>query len=222
MITVWGPLVWPVAMDTAAFFPWLLDHVDEVIANHPNTLAQAILAIEAKLNIDNEPVLNVGGVQFFPTGKPANPSPPGSPSVWVDNTTVGGFAINYTDELGVTYDLRSGSGSIGEGYTCPMGTVDGDLVFISAPDTVIKADAVVGNQAHGMVVRVYGGGTTCDIAYGSEITNLAWVLVPGAVYYLGVAGVFAAAPPFGWTVQQEIGFARNVTTMVFRPTIVTT
>jgi len=62
----------------------------------------------------------------------------------------------------------------------------------------------------------------CDIAYGSEIINPLWAppLVPGATYYLAAGGGFALASPPG-ALQQEIGFARNPITMVFRPTIVT-
>ena len=224
MTTIWPhPSTFPVSYDN--FSTALIDNVDEVIANHPNSLASGISALEQKLNLDNLPIIDTGGLNFDPTGHAATPAPPGIPSLWID-TSGGpfvGFPIKFTDQLGVTYDLRVSGGVafIGTGFTCALGTAVGDMAYISAVDTVATADAVVGNQAHGMVISVYGGGTTCDIAYGSEITNGAWVLVPGATYYLGAAGGFGTAPPGGWTVQQEIGFARNVTTMVFRPTITT-
>lgn len=222
-MTIWPhPSTFPVAFDN--FAPALIDNVDEVIANHPNSLASAIMAVQQKLNLDNLPIIESGGIQFDVTGHAASPSPPGDPCLWMD-TSLGplvGYPIKYTDQLGNVYDLRisGGVGFMGFAFTCPFGTGLGDLVCINAPDTVIPADAVAGNQARGMVVSVYGGGVVCDIAYGSEVTNGAWALVPGSTYYLDVAGGFALTSPVG-ALQQEIGFARNPITMVFRPTIVT-
>lgn len=222
MTTIWPyPSTYPVSFDN--FSTAMIDNVDEVIANHPNSLSSAITALEQKLNLDNLPIIGSGGLNFDPVGHAAPPAPPGIPSLWMD-TSAGpaiGFPIKFTDQLGVTYDLRvsGGVGFIGIGFTCAFGTAVGDLVYISAADTVTLADAVVGNSARGMVINIYGGGTICDIAYGSEITNGSWTLSPGATYFLDTAGGFALVPPGGWLVQQEIGFARNVNTMVFRPTI---
>lgn len=224
MTTHWPhPSTYPVSFDN--FTTALIDNVDEVIANHPNSLASAIMALQQKLNLDNLPIIGTGGLQFDLTGHAASPAPAGVPCLWID-TSAGpsvGFPIKFTDQLGATYDLRVSGGVafIGTGFTCSLGTVVGDLVYISAVDTVTTADAVAGNAARGMVINVYGGGTTCDIAYGSEITNGAWTLTPGATYFLSTAGGFALTPPVSWTVQQEIGFARNANTMVFRPTITT-
>jgi hypothetical protein len=222
MTTIWPtPSTFPVAKDV--FTPVLLDNVDEVIANHPNSLADAIMNVQDKLGLDNELVTDTGGLKFDSTGYAAPPLAPPNVSLWMD-TSGGpglGYPIKYTDQLGVSYDLRvsGGVGFVGVGYSCLAGTLVGDLMYVSAADTLLKADAVVGDAARGMVINVYGGGTTCDIAYGAEITNGGWALIPDTVYYLDTAGGFATAPPLGWTVQQEIGFARNATTMVFRPTI---
>jgi len=224
MTTIWPyPSTYPTSFDN--FSTAMIDNVDEVIANHPNSLSSAITSLEQKLNLDNLPIIGTGGLQFDPTGHASSPGPPGAPTLWID-TSAGpaiGYPIKFTDQLGVTYDLRVSGGVafIGTGFTCSLGTAVGDLVYISAADTVSTADAVVGSAARGMVISVYGGGTTCDIAYGSEITNGAWSLTPGATYFLAASGSFATTPPVGWTVQQEIGFARNATTMVFRPTITT-
>ena len=223
MATIWPhPSTFPVAFDN--FAPALIDNVDDVIANHPNSLASAITTVQQKLNLDNLPIVDTGGLEFDLTGHAASPAAPGTPCLWMD-TALGpgvGFPIKYTDQLGVTYDLRisGGVGFMGFAFTCPFGMGVGDLASINAPDTVIPADAGVGNLAHGMIVSVYGGGVVCDIAYGSEIVNGLWALVPGSTYYLDVAGGFALASPVG-ALQQEIGFARNPITMVFRPTIVT-
>jgi len=216
------PSTFPVAFDN--FAPALIDNVDEVIANHPNSLASAIMTVQQKLNLDNQLIANTGGLEFDSVGYAVPPAPAGVPRLWID-TALGagvGFPIKYTDQLNVTYDLRisGGVGFMGFAFACPFGMGVGDMVCINAPDTVVPADAVAGNLAHGMIISVYGGGVVCDIAYGSEITNGLWALVPGATYYLDVGGGFALASPVG-ALQQEIGFARNPTTMVFRPTIVT-
>ena len=223
MTTLWPhPSQFPVAFDN--FTTALIDNVDEVIANHPNSVASAVMTLQQKLNLDNLPVLGSGGVQFDLVGHAVAPSPPGMPCLWMDTSggPAVGYPIKFTDQLGTTYDLRvsGGVGFIGTGFTCPLGTVLGNLVNINAADTVILADVAAGTQARGMVISVYGGGTTCDIAYGSEIVNGAWALIPGSTYYLGAAGAFSLTSPPG-VVQQEIGFARNAITMVFRPTITT-
>ncbi len=213
----WASTLYPTALDS-----WVaaIDLFDDVMASHPNALASAIYALETKLGIDNARVRNVGGLQFDPVGKAANPGAPGEPTLWVDNAAPG-FKLYYTDDIGSSYDLTATSAGafIGYGYS-HVGVAVGDLVYVSAANTVALADAVVGNSARGMVINVAGG--LCDIAYGAEITNGAWGLTSGATYYLDVTGGFATAPPVAWTVQQEIGFARNATTMVFRPTITTT
>jgi hypothetical protein len=218
MTTNWGPIVFPTALDT--FAPLMIDNVDEVIANHPNSLAGAILALENKLNIDNDPIIGTGGLQFDSTGNPANPGAVGEPTLWIDNLSP--TTLWFTDDLGTDYDLLAGVGfGIGTSYIKGVPIALGDLVHVSAADTVILADAIVGDLAHGMVIADHG--PTVDIVYtGREIVNPAWVLVPGTMYYLDTAGGFATAPPVGWTVQQEIGFARDTTTMVFRPTLTTT
>ena len=109
MTTTWGPIVYPVTIDS--FTPALVDNVDEVIANHPNSLATAIRALETKLGINNNPVTGLGGVSFDSAGKAANPGAAGSPTIWVDNSGGPGYGLFYTDDLGSTYDLLSGGGS---------------------------------------------------------------------------------------------------------------
>lgn len=109
MTTNWGPIVYPVALDT--FAPGMIDNVDEVIANHPNSLAQAILEIEAKLNITNAPVQGTGGIAFDLTGHLACPSAPGVPTVWLNMAFASGH-LYYTDAFGVDHDLTMGWGGI--------------------------------------------------------------------------------------------------------------
>lgn len=220
MTTIWPtPSTYPVAFDN--FTPALIDNVDEVIANHPNSLADALMNTQQKLGLDNELISDSGGIQFSSVGYIAPPTAPPIPSLWMDVSAgpAVGYPPKYTDQLGVTYDLRYAisAGFVGFGYN-HVGLSVGDLVYVSAPDTVALADAVVGNEARGMIINVVGA--ICDVAYGSEVASALWALTPGLTYYLSTAGGFATAPPPGATITQELGFARNATTLVFRPTIV--
>ena len=102
------PTTYPVALDN--FSTAQIDGTDIVWANHPNSLASALMAVQAKLNTTNAQIQDTGGIAFDPTGHAANPAAAGVPSFWVDNTTAPGFAPMYTDEIGNSYDLRGGSG----------------------------------------------------------------------------------------------------------------
>lgn len=218
MTTTYPASSYPTALD--AFSPDLVDNVDEVVANHQNTGYGAIRNIQTKLGITGGVGSGFGGLSFDSAGVAANPGVAGNPTIWPDNASAS-FALMYTDELGVDYNLLSAA-AVGFGYTCPGGAAVGHLMYISAADTVNYADAVVGNSARGMIVNVYGGGTTCDILYVGEVVNGGWALTPGATYYLTTAGAFATAPPGSPVVVQEVGFARNSTTLVFRPTVEST
>jgi hypothetical protein len=201
-----------------------VDGTDEVIVNHPNTAYEALEAIEAKLGATGDAATGFGGVSFDSAGVAANPGAVGDPTLWIDNTGGPGFPLMYTDEVGTDFNLMSLalSPGVGTGYTCTLGTVVGELMYISADDTVLVADATVGNSARGMVISVYGAGVVCDIMYIGEVTNSGWALTAGSTYYLTTAGGFATAPPALPIVIQEIGFARNPTTLVFRPTVEST
>ena len=102
------PTTYPVALDN--FSTAQIDGTDIVWANHPNSLASALMAVQAKLNTTNAQIQDTGGIAIDPTGHAANPAAAGVPSFWVDNTTAPGFAPMYTDEIGNSYDLRGGSG----------------------------------------------------------------------------------------------------------------
>lgn len=219
MTTIYPSSTYPTAIDS--WMPRLVDNVDEVIVNHQNTGYEALEALETKLGITNGVASGFGGLSFDSTGKAANPGAGGDPTLWVDNTGGPGFPLMYTDDLGATYNLIA-SLPVGIGYTCILGAAAGDLVYISGADTVGASDAVVGNSARGIIISVYGGGTTCDVLYAGEVTNGGWALVAGSTYYLDTAGGFALVPPALATVIQEVGFARNATTLVFRPTVEST
>jgi len=140
MTTVYGGSVYPTSYDS--FTPNLVDTVDEVIADHPNTALEAIEYIEAKLGIDNDPVVGLGGVSFDVLGQAANPGGAGEPTIWADNSGGPGFGLKYTDDLAVTYSiLLSGSVSLDIAYDyggSGLGrsiTADSGPVEITVPDT---------------------------------------------------------------------------------------
>lgn len=214
------PSGYPIVLDN--FLVSQIDGADIVWANHPNSLASAIMALQAKLNVDNGLIQNTGGLAFDPVGHAVNPSPLGVPSVWINNTTAPSFSIMYTDELGNDYDLLQHAGFVGFGYNCPLGTVVGKLAYISGVDTVGYADATAGNPAECLITTVYGAGILCDVVYRSEVTGLVG-LVAGTNYYLGDTGDFVVegAIPGTATVKQRVGVARNASTLVMNPTLPT-
>jgi|GEM_PF-3867570 len=115
MTTLWPyPSSYPVSFDL--FTPVLFDNVDEVIANHPNSLASAIAALQAKLGLVNEPVHEVGGVEFYAAGQPANPGAPGNPTLWA-NSFFSPYHVFFTDEAGTDHDLSLGGGGGGPIFT---------------------------------------------------------------------------------------------------------
>jgi hypothetical protein len=201
-----------------------INNVDIVWAEHPNSLASAISTLQLKLGIDNNPAVGLGGCQFDPLGHSVDPSPSGVPCIWIDTDTDPAGVPTYTDINDVSYDLRNAANAafIGYGYTCPLGTVAGQMVSISADDTVVLSDGTGELAADGIVISVYGGGTTCDIAYRAEVTGLAG-LVAGTTYYLGDGGAFVVegSIPVGTRIKQEVGVARNASTLVFNPTLAT-
>jgi len=215
----WNVTTYPTVIDAWAN---QTDLVNDVMASHPNSLASAVYAIEAKLGVDNDIVSNVGGLQFDPAGKAANPGGVGEPTAWVDNSGGVGtpFPLNYTDNLGNTYNLSLGA-FLGFNYAFGGGVVVGKLCEITGANTLGLAGATPGTTCRGMVIDITGAIAT--ILYGGEVQNGAWALTSGATYYLGDTGTFIDAATLAAlgtrTIVQEIGFARNATTLVFRPTI---
>ena len=217
------PSQYPVAYDFPSGWGVQVNNVDVVWANHPNSLASSIENLQTKLGLDNEPAVGLGGLQFDPLGR--GPAPPGSPPIiWIDTVIDAYGAPIYTDLNGDDYDLRNAANAafIGYGYACPALTVAGQLVSIDSDDAVVLADSTTGKAADGMVLSVYGGGLVCDIVYRAEVTGLAG-LVAGTTYYLGDGGAYVVegSIPAGATVKQEIGVARNSSTLVFNPTLAT-
>jgi hypothetical protein len=189
MTTTWGPVVFPIALDS--FVPQLIDNVDEVIANHPNSLADAIEALEAKVGIDNDVISGLGGVSFYPSGHISNPGAAGVPTIWVDSSSGPGFDLKYTDDLGVTYNISSGGGG---GNTLDMAYDQGgpgagriisvdsgavELVGSNASDYILEvsnsnAGGVIyaNNTGSGALVRLEDGGTRIFSIDGNGDTRI--------------------------------------------------
>ena len=97
------------------------------------------------------------------------------------------------------------------------GGVNGfQVVFFGSDGMVYPADGE--NPTHaglvvGMASAAIAEGENGLIQMAGEIENPAWALVPGAAYYLGMAGTMSTTPPESgfW---QRIGVTKNSTTLV--------
>ena len=182
MTTTYGGSVYPTGYD--AFLPQLVDNVDEVMADHPNTALEAVTNLEAKLGIDGDPILGLGGVCFEATGKAANPGALSIPTVWVDNNTAA-MLLKYTDALGVDWELQAASlyggldyqydfGGTGAGRTI---TADGGAVEITVPDTSNNAGLTINqndttNDPAAVVISNSGTGAALSLTgAGSRLIN---------------------------------------------------
>lgn len=106
---------------------------------------------------------------------------------------------------------------VGE-YTCLAGDAVGDVVYVSAANTVAKADADDAAKRPAIGVIVYkktSTATTCKVAFMGEV-DVFTSLTAGATYYLSntAGGKTATAPTPN---AQPIGIAKNATTLVLLP-----
>jgi hypothetical protein len=155
MTTVYGGSVYPASADS--FLPRLVDNVDDVIADHVNTALEAIENIQAKLGVDGDPVLDLGGVSFDSAGKAANPGAPGEPTLWVDNSGGPGFLLKYTDDIAGTITI--GSSVWDRTGTVLSPTTVGDTLEISAGTASVPGLGIVGDPdtgGYGVSANVFG------------------------------------------------------------------
>lgn len=108
--------------------------------------------------------------------------------------------------------------SVGGEYTCASGVAVGDIVYVSAADTVALADANDTGKVPAIGVVVYkktSSATTCKVAFIGEVDCLTG-LTAGATYYLSnTAGAKTTTAPT--PNAQPIGVAKNETTLVLLP-----
>lgn len=178
MTTTWPISTYPLALDT--FTPALLDGVDEVLANHQNVPAQALVAVQTKLGIDGSPVTGLGGVSFDPAGKAAFPGVAGSPTIWVNNAAPS-FSLMYTDERGFDFTLvTTVSGTLQAAYNAgntivtsggrPLDIQGSEKVYLVSSN--VAADAIKLSAAGGLDLDSGASGITINAsgATGSDIT----------------------------------------------------
>lgn len=109
-----------------------------------------------------------------------------------------------------------GGGPTTANYIATVGVVAGDVVCLSAADTVAKADAddATTQPVIGIVQTVIAGIAT--VQYNGDLPGFVG-LVTGATYFLSATpGLFTTVPPAGppGAIVQRLGFARNATTFV--------
>jgi hypothetical protein len=119
------------------------------------------------------------------------------------NTTAGGGGIAVV------------SGSVGT-YDCNTSISVGDVVYLSAPNFIDKADADnINKQPLIGVVDSKPSAIQAIIKYSGEITGFSG-LITGSTYYLSeTPGQFTTiAPSDPGAIVQKIGFAKSSTTLV--------
>lgn len=141
------------------------------------------------------------------------------PYVWPAANAAGALTNDGAGNLTWT---PSGAGSTSAvvsatAYNCPIGVVVGDAVYLSAADTVDKADADDASKQPliGFVISKPTA-VTCVVQYHGEMAGVLAGLTPGATYYLtATPGVISTvAPTVSGNIVQKVGFARNATTLV--------
>lgn len=102
-------------------------------------------------------------------------------------------------------------------YACPTTVAVGEAVYLSAADTVDKADATDNTKIAIGVVTSKPTTTSAVVALFGEAPVFSG-LTPGATYYLATTpGAVTAVPPSAsGNVVQPVGFARNATTLVIQ------
>jgi hypothetical protein len=117
--------------------------------------------------------------------------------------------------------MPTGVGSESRTMTTTEAVSAGALVNIwnSTGPKIRNADnSAAGKPANGFVIGAIGNGSSGTV-YPEEapITGLSGI-VPGTVYFLGVAGAFTTtAPTASGAVVQEIGVGISTTEILFRP-----
>ena len=119
---IWGGSNYPLVLDNYTGSPQV-DNVDTVWADHPNSLAAAIEAIQSKLSITGGVATGFGGISLNSVA--ANPGGPTVPTLWVDNSSGSPYPLMYTDNAGTDFDLTAGVGYLwNDIYTASMISID--------------------------------------------------------------------------------------------------
>lgn len=111
----------------------------------------------------------------------------------------------------------STSGIIVGGYSCPAGVAVNDWVYLSAANTVDKADATSIATAPCIgIVTDKPTPTTADVMQAGGPVTVGSGMTPGVKVWLDkVAGKHTQAPPsLAGNVVQELGYAKSATEIV--------
>lgn len=104
-------------------------------------------------------------------------------------------------------------------WTVPAGVAVGDLVYVTGSFMAAQADNGALATMPGMgIVVAKPDATHATLAYFGEV-GVFGALVPGAMYYAGLAGgITSVAPVAPGSVVQRLGVAASATVLVFNPT----
>jgi len=114
--------------------------------------------------------------------------------------------------------LPAGLGADSATLTAGEALSAGNLVYISAAGTVLKADAnAVAKAAVGFVLASVANAATGTVYFEGSITGLTG-LTPGATYFLSGAATGAITttiPTAAGSIVQQVGVATSATTLTF-------
>lgn len=101
-------------------------------------------------------------------------------------------------------------------YNCDVSVNIGDVVYLSSPDLIDKADAddILKQPLIG-IVQSKNSLIEAIVLYTGELTGFVG-LIPGSTYFLSkISGQFTTDPPLDeGAIVQKVGFAKNSTTLV--------
>lgn len=132
--------------------------------------------------------------------------------VVIDDTTIGINGSNQLyvkgagDSTRVSYLLTAGTGGIGKGHA----------VYISAADTVLKADkdAALTAAAIGVAAAAITAGNTGSIVFSGIAPGVLSSATPGAPYFVTDNGVISETIPAGASYVRRVGYAINTTDLL--------
>ena len=121
--------------------------------------------------------------------------------------------IKQVENLQSTLDGISDSNVIGTTYTCTATESVGDLVYISASDTVAQADAsAIGTARVVGYITEKPTSTSCRVSVAPGPVSATGLTVGAPVYLSDTAGAVSSTEG---TVIVEVGIADTTTSFVF-------
>lgn len=189
---VWTSVTYPTAIDTyynpaarnlGAGTGYMLDLTDDCVANHVNTLAESILAIENKLGETAGDATGFASIAF--TGIAASAA---NTTLWIDNS-VSPNLLRYTDNVGTDFDLLAHgdlSGLANDDHTqyallagraggqiLMGGTASGEVLTLQSTSHVTRGNVIVNDMFQASSgFRLFLNETLTDLAYDGMIRSV--------------------------------------------------